>query len=214
MKDLINKIHQGDCLEVMKTMADNSIDCVITDPPYGVLKDFDWDNVDYFQSSIKKWIAESLRVTKYGLLLFCAEKFLPLILKDEKTFQRLLIWNKKCGVGSINNGIWYSTEPIAVFIKNKEIEKRGDKDFSLSIFNKSKRDGNYQFDHPTIKPYQLMEWLIKHYTKEDDLILDPFAGSGSTCVAAQNLHRNFIGIELEEKYCEIARDRLRQDTLI
>ena len=67
--------------------------------------------------------------------------------------------------------------------------------------------------HPTQKPVYLFEYLIKTYSNEDDLILDNCIGSGTTAVASQQLHRNFIGIEISQKYCEIARQRLRQEVL-
>jgi len=68
--------------------------------------------------------------------------------------------------------------------------------------------------HPTQKPVALMSYLIKTYTNENDLVLDNCCGSGSTLVAAKQLGRNFIGIEISEKYCEIARGRLRQEILL
>ena len=64
--------------------------------------------------------------------------------------------------------------------------------------------------HPTQKPVKLLEWLIKTYTQEGEIVLDNCMGSGSTGVAALNLHRKFIGIELDEKYFEIAKDRIEK----
>lgn len=72
----------------------------------------------------------------------------------------------------------------------------------------SKKDRGEGNNHPTVKPQALMEWLVKMVTREDSLVLDPFAGSGTTLVACQTLGRDFIGIEREPKYCEIARNRL------
>lgn len=72
------KLIQGDCLEEMKKIPDNSIDLVLTDPPYGVLKDFSWDNKNYFLSSIKLWISEMLRVVKAGggvITVLCRKVF-------------------------------------------------------------------------------------------------------------------------------------------
>jgi len=69
-------------------------------------------------------------------------------------------------------------------------------------------------EHPTQKPVELMKWILLNYSKENDLILDPFLGSGTTAVACQNLHRNFIGIEISPEYCEIAKSRLRQHPLL
>lgn len=67
--------------------------------------------------------------------------------------------------------------------------------------------------HPTGKPVLLFEYLVKTYSKDNNVILEPFLGSGTTAVACQNLNRKYIGIELEEKYCEIAKQRLKQKTL-
>ena len=203
----------GDCLEIMKGIPSESIDLCLTDPPYGVLEGFSWDNKQYFQSSIKAWMREMLRVVTLGggMVIFCAEKYLPLILEGERFFQRLLIWDKKCGVGSANNGIWYSTEIMAVFNKG-ELDRKGIKDFQMSIFSVKKERLNYQYGHPTQKPAQLMNWLINHYSNVDDTILDPFMGSGTTGVACQELGRNFIGIEINEKYFKIAERRINQAT--
>jgi site-specific DNA-methyltransferase (adenine-specific) len=132
-------------------------------------------------------------------------------LEQEQYFQRLLIWDKKCGVGSINNGIWYSTEIIAVFNKGG-LDKKGIKDFQMSIFSVSKTKMNYQYEHPTQKPIQIMSWLLNHYSNPEDVILDPFMGSGTTGVACQELGRNFIGIEINEKYFKIAERRINQAT--
>jgi len=77
------------------------------------------------------------------------------------------------------------------------------------VINNSKE----KIEHPTQKPVKLFEYLIKTYTNEGDLVLDNCAGSGTTGVACQNLNRDFILIELENKYCEIARERLRQKPL-
>ena len=86
-----------------------------------------------------------------------------------------------------------------------------------SIFKHSYQANELHYSkrvHQTQKPVALMEYLIKTYTNKNELVLDFTAGSGSTLVACKNLNRNFIGIELDEKYCEIARQRLRQQTLI
>jgi len=69
--------------------------------------------------------------------------------------------------------------------------------------------GSFEYmGHPTQKPIALIRWLILKYTNEKDLILDPFCGSGTTCVAAKMLGRRYVGIDISEKYCEISRQRL------
>ena len=76
-----------------------------------------------------------------------------------------------------------------------------------AIFNKEIRL------HPTQKPLNVIKWILERYSNENDLIFDPFMGSGTTCVAAKQLQRRFIGIEISEKYCQIAREKLRVETL-
>jgi site-specific DNA-methyltransferase (adenine-specific) len=72
---------------------------------------------------------------------------------------------------------------------------------------KAKREKRH---HPTQKPIEVMKWIVEKYTKEGDLILDPFAGSGTTCAAAELMGRRYIGIEISEEYCEIARKRVQE----
>jgi site-specific DNA-methyltransferase (adenine-specific) len=67
--------------------------------------------------------------------------------------------------------------------------------------------------HPTQKPVELMKWILNKYSKPTDLILDPFLGSGTTAIAAKQIHRRYIGIEISQKYCDIARQRLGQEVL-
>jgi len=66
-----------------------------------------------------------------------------------------------------------------------------------------------RYKHPTQKPLKLIKYIIRKYTKKDDIILDPFLGSGTTAVACKELGRRYIGIEISEKYCEIAKNRIK-----
>ena len=66
------------------------------------------------------------------------------------------------------------------------------------------------YSHPTVKPINLIEWLVKHYSEEGYIILDPFMGTGTTAIACINTNRNFIGFELDKYYCEIANERIRK----
>lgn len=218
-EDMINKIIQGDCLEVMKKISDNSIDCVIADPPYGIgvdvkmkktantkygkaaalKKDYghtDWDN----KTPDKEVFDEIIRISK-NQIIFGGNYFTDKLPQSDKW----LVWDKKSDDNNFSDcELIYTSFKGA--IKVFRFLWKG-------MMQENMKQKEYRH-HPTQKPIPLMQWIIRNYTKENDLILDPFAGSGSTCVAAQNLHRRFIGIELEEKYCEIARDRLKQQTLI
>ena len=205
-----------DCLNGLKQLDDDSVDVVVTDPPYGVRKKEDWDDKDNFIRKINVWIDECMRVSKNGVVWFCAGKMLPYILKDrEDSFHRLLFWNKPSGSqfnGASNNNIWYSVEPILIFEKGDLKKKGKSSKFGYSFFDARTHKFD-DFKHPTAKPYLLIQWILKHYSDENDLVLDPFCGSGTTAVACKQLNRNFIGFEISQKYVDIANKRLKQNNL-
>ena len=113
----------------MKKMEDNSVDLVLTDPPYGVRKKEEWDDYNNFLKNVNDWLNECFRISKNGVIWFCADQMMPHILKGrENQFHRLLIWNKPPGSqfnGASHNSIWYSMEPILIFKKNEELLKKG-----------------------------------------------------------------------------------------
>jgi len=212
--DFINKIICGDCLEVMKNIPDKSIDLVLTDPPYGKRKDIKWDNKDNFISKIDLWFNEFFRISKYGIIIFCADSMIHHLLKNREHFyQRLLIWNKPAGSqfrGACNNNLWFSIELILVFSQDYEnLKKNYEKniEYSYQFFN-ARTIPSKKYGHPIKKPIELMRWLILHFTKNNQIILDSFLGSGTTAVACKELGRNYIGIEISPEYCEIARRRV------
>ena len=229
MKDLINKVIQGDCLKVMKQIPDNSIDLILTDPAYRVISGGNnhpsinmkgsvigkndgkiFDNNDI---KISEWLPEVKRVMKDNTHGYCFTNqlnLLPFLMEFEKlnlSVYRILIWDK--GIATWTQFYMKQYEPIIFFRKGnaKKINNQGTKDV-LSVPNTKNKL------HPTEKPINLFEILLDNSSNKNDLILDPFLGSGTTAVACQNLGRRFIGIELSEKYCQIARDRLKQQTLI
>jgi DNA modification methylase len=205
-------LYKGDCLEVMKQFPKESIDSIITDPPYGVRKKEKWDNLENFLKNVNEWIGCSYDITRTVVLWFCACKMMPYILRgNEDKFHRLLIWNKPAGsrfAGAMHSNIWYSTETILVFAKSipktNRQKKYGYACFSYRTIPKKK------YNHPTTKPIGLMEDLVYFYSKEGDIILDPFIGSGTTLVACEKLNRRWIGIEISEEYCEIAKKRIEE----
>ena len=206
-----NKIICGRCEEIMAGMADNSVDIVITDPPFGVRKDEAWDDKDRFLQNVHIWLDECLRVSRTGVLWFCAEKMLSVILsRRQDFFQRILTWNKPPGsqyAGAMKNRIWFSSEPVLVFDKGGLGSKGKDAPFSYAVFN-ARTVPSKKFGCSTTKPVELMEWLVRHYTDPGDTVLDPFIGTGTTAVAAINTGRFFIGIEQDENLVQVARDRI------
>jgi len=235
------ELYKGDCLEVMKSIPDGSVDAIITDPPYGTTA-CKWDSVIDF-----KLMWEQLnRIIKPNgaIVLFGSEPFSSALrMSNIKDYRYDLIWNKIRAAGFLNANRMplKQHENISLFYKKlptynpqKYIDKPYDKTkyngkdmkenvlgsyvskssknngerFPKSILKFSQNWSRQQQIHPTQKPVPLMEYLIKTYTNEGETVLDFTMGSGSTGVAAKNLNRNFIGIEQDEKYFNIAVKRI------
>jgi site-specific DNA-methyltransferase (adenine-specific) len=188
----IGQIINADCLEVMRSWPDKCVDVVITDPPYGIgiaknpfrqkFAKSNWDNRPCSQEEIE----EMLRISKNQIIW--GGNYFPL-----PPSQCFLIWDKG--------------QPEDFSSAMCEMAWTSFKSPAKTFF---KRVTEYAKVHPTQKPLELMKWCIEKYTKPTDLILDCFAGSGTTCVAAELLGRKWIGIELDETYCQIARKRVKE----
>ena len=225
----------------MKTIEDNSIDAIITDPPYGTTA-CKWDSVIDFELM---WEQLNRIIKPNGaIVLFGSEPFSSALrMSNIKSYRYDLIWRKSQLAGFLNANRMplKKHENMSVFYKKlptynpqKTIGKPYDKTkyngqtLNENVIGKytSKRDKNngdryptsvldfsqdwsrQQQKHPTQKPIALMEYLIKTYTNENETVLDFTIGSGSTGVAAKQTNRNFIGIEQEEKYFNIAQERI------
>ena len=192
-------IYHGDCRDILPELE--PVDLVLTDPPYGVSWNTDHSRFTH-KGSKKKEIAGDNKLFDPSFLLdfnekiiFGANHFLNKLPKGS-----FLIWDKRNKDGSsfLADGeiAWWSSGG-GVYIK------------TLSAQWHRSTSGGY---HPTQKPVSIMEWCIEK-AHDPQKILGPFMGSGTTLVAAKNLGREAIGIELEEKYCEIAVKRLAQGVL-
>ena len=115
--------------------------------------------------------------------------------------------NGKATFAKWDSVLWFSKG-------NGQHSRQKDGKFSIDVWNCPIKPKTNKFGHPTPKDIEPLLGIIKLLSKENDIILDPFLGSGTTAVAAQNLKRRFIGIEKEPKYVEIAKQRLKQQTLI
>ena len=235
MEEYKNKIICGDCLIFMKKLPDKCVDLVLTDPPYGTTSN-EWDTVvDFFD--------EAIRISQTGVVIFASQPFTSvLVSKNKKIFKYGWVWNKGM-TGNFAIAKYQPLkihEDILIFgdakyqplMRQGKLRMKGGSDkgnsntgglvsiahesddyYPESILNFSNAGLRTQSMHPTQKPVELIKYLIQTYSKENDTILDPFLGSGTTAVACKQLHRNFIGVEISEKYCEIARSRLSQDLL-
>ena len=227
----------GDCLEVMRTMPDKSVDAVITDLPYGTTA-CKWDAIIPFEPM---W-EHVKRIDKGAFVTTASQPFTTkLIASNIDEFRYDLIWDKKLSSGFLNANQMplRSHETICIFggsIYNPQKtigkpnhsqgnttsiktncygeSKRIDLDFTNMKHPKSvlqiQKIHPSKTEHPTQKPVELMEWLIKTYTNEGDTVLDITMGSGTTGVACVQTGRNFIGIEIDPTYFAIAEKRIKE----
>lgn len=226
----INKIYNGDCVELTQQLDDKSIDCVITSPPY-------------FNSNKKYQRGTGFHYTQdIGEPLFVIQDFFECIknkLKDDgviclnlgfsygetgvmRPFDILERIRKKQGYFVNDILIWHKNNPIPlqkrltnaieyIFILSKQPQiKYETKEYTHNVFKFPVDKGNGV--HSAVFPLKLPEICLEHFTKENDLILDPFMGSGTTALACVNMNRNYIGFEINKKYIKHSEKRLKEST--
>ena len=202
---MVNKIFNEDCLLTMSRMGDKSVDLVLTDPPYGIKR---FENVGDETSGIfaqmgtfknaeswnnpkpgKKTFDEIFRVSKNQIIWGGNNFSLP-------PSEYFIIWDKcqgfpnfaQCEFAWVSSGL---KKPAKIFR------------YPISKLNRDYRQ------HPTQKPLDLFKWIIQNYSNENDIIYDPFIGSGTTAIACIDLKRNYIGSEISEEYYQITCERVR-----
>jgi len=221
----LNTIHNMDCLNGLRQIADKSIDLIVTDPPYeittsgaGIYKQADKQYVkelDFMKDGFSEDILTELcRVMKkVNLYMFCSQKqIIPLLdyfVTKRKCNYNILTWHKTNPVPACGNKYLTDTEFI-LFFREKGVKIHGEfkTKFTYYVTPLNQKDKKL-YKHPTIKPLNIVRNLIINSSLEGDIVLDPFMGSGTTAVACQETGRNFIGFEMQQEYCEIAENRLR-----
>lgn len=218
-----NTIHLGDCLDLMRSLPDKSIDLVLTDPPY-VLKN--GGSGESCLKSIGK-IATGLKAIEDGfdvdsvflelkrvcrlfnLFCFCSNKQVSEIMawgESHGYFTTLLVWYK-VNTTPFANGVWRSDLEFIVHIREKGATFQGGCDVKSKLTQSPYEISKH--GHPTEKPLAIIEKFLKIGSNPNDLILDPFSGSGTTAIAAHNLGRRFICIEKDEDYHAASVQRLK-----
>jgi DNA modification methylase len=219
----LNKIYNEDSYKAIKDIPDKSIDCIYTDVPYlyqkgGVglsalgdrmkLKGDDLENIsDGFNYDILNDFVRILK--KVNLFIWCSDNQILDIMTYFKDYNyKLLTWNKTNPSPTTNNS-WLPDIEYCFHIREKGVKMNNGYDLKSKWHTTSinKRDKDL-FNHPTIKPLDLVKRHLKHATQENDIVADFFIGSGTTAVAAKELNRNFIGFEKVKKWHTIAVDRL------
>jgi site-specific DNA-methyltransferase (adenine-specific) len=225
----------GDSLEILKNIKSNSVDLIFADPPYNLSGDNyqtckggrmvacnkgEWDQIDNIDEFNEIWISECIRVLKEDGTIWISGT-----LHNHPSVGIIL---KKLNLWVINDIIWYKPNAAPLLQKNRFVPSteliwlaskskkyKFNYDFAVQI-NNGKQMRNlweipaekHKTSNPTEKPERLLERIILIGSDEDDVILDPFMGSGTTGVVAKKLNRNFIGIEIDENYFSIAKQRI------
>lgn len=229
-----NYIKLGDCLELLKEIPDNSIDLIVTDPPYILETDgagmfgkkadnyggqrYIMKNIDFMKNGISENVLDELiRVMKkINIYIWCSQKQLPIFYKyfveKKKCNWNLLCWHKTNPTPTCGNKYLTDTE-FCLFFREKGVKVYGEyatkRTFYVSVKN---LEDKKLYNHPTIKPLEIIQNLIINSSNEGDIVLDPFLGSGTTAVASKMLNRKYIGFEINKDYFEIAQKRI-DDTL-
>lgn len=221
-------LRKGDCLKIMKDIPDESIDLIVTDPPYRTISGghntpkwiSDYGNSVLYKNDGKifehndikhhDWLKESYRVLKKGSHIYIMTNLLNLFTLKEIAedigfkLHNLLVWEKN----TCNANRWYMKNCEYVLFMRKGKAKSINNASSKTVHKYNNIVGNKL--HPTEKPIELMKLYIENSSNENDMVLDPFMGSGSTGIAAKLLNRKFIGIELDDNYFEIAKKRIEE----
>lgn len=235
MHEAVIDLKHGDCLELMKDIPDGSVDLVLTDPPYGTTA-CKWDSVIPFEPMWEQ--LNRIIKPNGAICLFGSEPFSSYLrMSNIENFKYDWIWNKKlAGNGILAKkqplkiheivSVFHSGIYMPQMTKGRYRKKMGLKESEItsgnSYANQTENDlyypksileygtGNMRKGrlHPTQKPVDLLEYLIRTYTNEGETVLDFTMGSGSAGVACVNTNRRFIGIEKDDKYFEIAKQRI------
>lgn len=248
----IDRIYNGDCIELMKEIPDKSVDCIICDLPYEVLNknnpNAQWDRIIPFEPL---WLQYERVIKDNGAIILFAQGMFTakLMMSNPKLWRYNLIWDKVAKSGFLNSKRMplRQHEDICVFYKqlpvynpqmvkcepHKRNHSKGngkhqnkntcygsfvetptiisDEKYPTSIITIPKEHKIGSFYHPTQKSVELIRYLIRTYSNEDDLILDNCSGSGTTAVAAIKENRHFIGMELNKEYYDIACNRVENE---
>jgi site-specific DNA-methyltransferase (adenine-specific) len=228
-------IYHGDCRDVLPQVG--RVDLLLTDPPYSVsvagsvhhgLPGKGSRNLDFFAgdddwASMTSLVSERISLAQEHLnetgsaYIWCGHRQfgnLLSIFEGEGYSTRFLVWAKECPPPAPPNSGWSSGAELCVYAYKPGRTWNGKWQTNNVLTYDSYRYGQPgKVDHPTQKPLDMIQNLMALTSSQNALILDPFMGSGTTLVAAKNLGRKAIGIEIEERYCEIAAKRLSQEVL-
>lgn len=208
------KLYHEDCIKVMQSMPDESVDFTLTDIPYNVvsrdsngLRNLNKEAADVLTFDLAEFLKDVYRVTKNSIVIFCGKEQFSTIYSffaNQLGTVRPIIYEKTNPSPMNGQYVYLSGVEMAVWFK-----KKGAKTFNAHCKNTVFKYPNGSSKlHPTEKNHKLLADLILDNTNENDVVFDPCMGSGSTGLVAQRLNRDFIGCEIDDTYFGIAQERL------
>lgn len=220
----LDNIYNEDCYMAIKDIPDKSIDCIYTDIPYLFHIGFDDGNIIRNDAKQLKTINDGIdysildefkRVMKnINCFIWCSKQQIPIILNyflklDNICFE-VLIWNKT-NCSPLTNNTWLPDIEYCLYFRQNGVKLNDGYELKSKWYSSSinKRDKD-RFEHPTIKPIELVKRHLLHTTQTNDIVLDCFAGSGTTLVACKDLGRHYLGFEIDKKWYNIAKNRLNK----
>lgn len=224
------KIYNQDCMEMLKNIPDNAIDLIITDPPYDISCTGGGGNQGHKISTMGKDLVdlnintgydirtvgkEIVRVMKkMNVYFWCNKKQIPeyfdFYVKEQGCKFDILTWNKTNPVPTYSNKYLTDTEYCLYFRNGGMCEPKNYEDAKTYWFDPINSSDKQIWEHPTIKPQHMIEKLIRNSSKQGQLVMDLYLGSGTTAAACKKLNRNFIGSEINERFYKIALDRVEK----
>lgn len=226
----LDVIYNQDCLEGLKSIPNNSIDLIVTDPPYLIsatngggsinkvkkLRDSlaDLTNADITEGyDIEKFNTEFIRVMKnINIYIWCNKVQIPdyfnFYVNRHKCKFDIICWHKTNALPTYSNKYLSDTEYCLYFRKGGKCFPQSYEDAKTFYIAPINHKDKKEYGHPTIKPLDITEKFIRNSSQEGDIILDPFIGSGTTAVAAKNSNRHYIGYEINNEFYKVAKNRL------
>jgi len=221
----LNKIYNMDCMEGMKQLEDNSIDLTITSPPYNLGKNNmnyrakhkylnNEDIIQNYYSWLCERIDEMIRCSKlvfFNIQMLANNKLdvLKIISKYKEDLKDIIIWGKTNPPPAMEVGVMTSCFEFIFIFAKENVDKRKFYNcnfrgtFNNLIITPVNRN-RYAKIHKAVFPEEIPDRIVSNFSKENELILDPFMGIGTTAVVSQRMNRRFIGFEISKEYCDIA----------
>jgi DNA modification methylase len=221
----INKIHLGDSYDLIKQLPNKSVDLIYTDIPYDIqggagggfmserisrVRDTELvglkDGINY------DILNEFVRVSKQiNIFIWCNKRqLLPILnfFNKEDILSEVLTWNKINPIPMTNN-VWLSDIEYCLYFRSRGVKLNDGYELKSKWHTSPiNMDDKNEFGHPTIKPLELVKRHILHASKPNDIVFDPFMGSGTTAIASKEINRQYVGIEIDEKWHKVSVDRV------